>query len=224
MMPVGSTFSAAILVRKVGTMTRSISTTMPTVMISRMIDNWNIVLLGVFAAVGLFLLIGRTKRGRYAFDRYNVTVSLFGRIRRDVIASRFARAFGVLLASGMDVVEAMEKVSIILGNKYVEAKFKEATEAVRRGVSLTAALSECKFFPPILLQMVAIGERTNSLESVLSRSCGFFDTQVESSLSNLTARIQPIMLFLLGGVVIIMFVAVYSPMLSIMDGLSTRTY
>lgn len=187
------------------------------------LENWYLMLLFLMIVIGVIFLINRTPSGHFFFDKMKIKLPFIGRIKRDMIAARFARAFSVLIASGMDVVDAMENVSIILGNKYVEAKFKEATDKVRRGVNLTAAMEDCGFFPPILIQMVAIGERTNSLETVLARSCGFFDTQVETSLNSVTSKIQPAMLLFMGVIVVIMFIAIYSPMLSIMTNLSAPT-
>jgi type IV pilus assembly protein PilC len=119
----------------------------------------------------------------------------------------------------MDMASALDSVSIILGNRYIEERFNEAAEDVRHGVTLTNAFQKQNIFPQMLLQMVSVGERTASLEDVLMRSCAFFDEQVESSLSSFTAKIQPVMLMIMGAVVGTLFVAVYSPILSIMSGL-----
>ena len=87
-------------------------------------------------------------------------------------------------------------------------------------MSLTNAFQKLNLFPSMLIQMIAVGEKTGSLEEVLNRSCLFFDEQVESSLSSLTSKIQPTMLIIMGAVVGTLFIAVYSPMLSIMNGLT----
>ena len=86
-------------------------------------------------------------------------------------------------------------------------------------MSLTNAFQKQNIFPQMLLQMLAVGEETASLEEVLGRSCRFFDEQVESSLNSVTTKIQPIMLLIMGVVIGTLFLAVYAPMLSIMNGL-----
>ena len=185
-----------------------------------------------FLSYGLYLLSGllllalftflfsRTKKGKQVFDVLKVKLPLIGRIQVNMLTARFARSMSILLASGMDLSTALDTISGLLGNTYMEARFAEASEDIRQGVSLTAAFSKQRMFPPILIQMLSVGEQTASLDEVLGRSCKFFDEQVEASLSSLTAKIQPTMLIIMGAVIGTLFLAVYSPMLSIMNGLS----
>ena len=180
---------------------------------------WQIIVMLVIIIGGGIYLFLRTDVGKKALDVFLVKAPLLGRVQVNMITARFARAFALLLASGMDMASALDSVSIILGNRYVEERFNEAAEDVRHGVTLTNAFQKQNIFPQMLLQMVSVGERTASLEDVLMRSCAFFDEQVESSLSSFTAKIQPVMLMIMGAVVGTLFVAVYSPILSIMNGL-----
>lgn len=180
---------------------------------------WQMIVAGVIILGGILFLILRTNWGKRALDVFKVKCPMIGRIQINLITARFARAFCLLLESGMDLASALDSTSIILGNSYVEARFNEAADDVRKGVSLTNAFQKQNLFPPMLIQMISVGEKTASLEDVLTRSCAFFDEQVESSLASLTAKIQPIMLIIMGGVIGTLFIAVYSPMLSIMNGL-----
>ena len=180
---------------------------------------WHLLVLSVVVIGGGLFLFLRTKMGKKVFDIFKVKCPLIGRVQINLITARFARAFGLLLESGMDLATALDTISIILGNSYVEERFNEAAEDVRQGVSLTNAFQKQNLFPQMLLQMISVGEKTASLEEVLGRSCVFFDEQVESSLSALTSKIQPIMLIVMGFVIGTLFIAVYSPMLSIMNGL-----
>lgn len=172
----------------------------------------------ILVGLVLFLLV-RTESGAYAFDVVKMKTPLVGTIQRNMITARFSRAFGLLLSSGMDLNAAMESVEIILGNRYVKKNFHNAAESVRHGMSLTVAFETYKLFPNMMIQMVTIGEQTGSLDDILMRSCTFFDSQVEASLNSLTSKIQPIMLMIMGLIVGTLFIAVYSPMLSIMNGL-----
>lgn len=181
-----------------------------------MLANWKKMLIIIVSAIVLFKIVGMTKKGKYFYDTLALKIPLFKNINISRITARFARGFGLLLSSGMDIIEAMEEISIILGNKNIEARFKQATEDVRQGMSLTMAFESYKLFPEILIQMISVGERTASLEEVLERSCGFFDEQAESALKAFTSAIQPVMLLIMGGVVGTLFIAIYSPMLSIM--------
>ena len=181
---------------------------------------WSMMLAGAIVVVGGMYLFFRTKKGKRILDVMTFKMPVIGRIQSDLITARFARAFGILLSSGIDLATALEKTSIILGNTYVKERFVAATEDVYSGVSLTVALENQKIFPRMLLQMISIGEKTASLEEVLGRSCKFFDEQVEISLNSMTSKIQPIMLLILAVIVGTLFFAVYSPMLAIMSTLS----
>ena len=177
-----------------------------------------IVILVIFIGGGLYLFL-KTKTGRLALDIFLVKCPLIGKVQINMITARFARSFSLLLESGMDLATALDTISIILGNKYIEARFNEAADDVRHGVSLTNAFKKQNIFPQMLLQMLAVGEKTASLEDVLTRSCKFFDEQVETTLASITSTIQPVMLAIMGAVIGTLFIAIYSPMLSIMNGL-----
>lgn len=184
-----------------------------------MLANWLYVLAG-FAVVfgGLFIFL-KTKTGAYLFDKFKLKIPLVKKVQVDLITSRFARAFSLMIDSGMDIVESLDSVKIIIGNRDAERRFIKASEEVKHGSKLAAAFEKYNLFPQVMLQMITVGERTASLDKILKRSCAYFDEQVESSLSSLTSKILPVMLILLGGIVGGMFVAIYSPMISIMDSM-----
>ncbi|MBR4407320.1 MAG: type II secretion system F family protein [Clostridia bacterium] len=181
------------------------------------ISNWQMVFLGIVAVWLVLKLIKKTKGGRYFFDLLKIKCPIIKKYQISAVTSKFARGFGLLLASGMKMVEAMEVLNRVLGNKYVEKKFEVAIEEVRKGVPLTKALENMKIFPVMLIQMVGIGEKTASVDDVLMRSCGYFDQQLEASLSSVTSMIQPVLMLILGVVIGVMFIAVYSPLISIMN-------
>ncbi len=178
----------------------------------------NLVLLIIIVGF-IFFLVLRTEKGKYAIDYLKVKLPFIKKVNRNIVTARFARGFGLLLSSGMDLNDAMHTVEIVLGNRYIKKRFHDAAESIRHGMSLTVAFDTYKLFPPMMLQMIEIGEKTASLDEVLTRSCAFFDGQVETTLNALVSKIQPIMLLIMGGIVGTLFVAVYSPMLTIMNRL-----
>ncbi len=184
------------------------------------LTKWSTLLLVVIAVIGLIFLFARTKKGKIFFDILKIKLPFIKKVQINLITARFARGFSLLLQSGMDLATALDSISIILGNSQIEKRFNEAAEDVRHGVSLTIAFERQKIFPQMLIQMISVGEKTASLEEVLGRSCKFFDEQVETSLNSVTSKIQPAMLMILGVVVGTLFIAVYSPMLNIMNGLT----
>ena len=184
-----------------------------------LLANWMYLLAGI-VVFGLILFgVGKTPRGRYFYDWLKVHMPLIGKVNIDLITARFARGFGLLLSSGMDITDALDAVVIVFGNRDVERRFRAAAEDVRHGTTLAIAFNRYRLFPDIMTQMIAVGEKTAALDDVLERSCSFFDDAVERSLTAVTSKIQPIMLILLGGIIGTLFIAVYSPMLDIMQNL-----
>ena len=183
-------------------------------------ENWYVLATVVMLLGILIFAFFKTRIGKRFIEVFKVKCPLIKKVQINMITARFARAFSLLLSSGMDLASALETTSIIIGNSYIEDKFNEAIEDIRHGVSLTHAFQKQKIFPQMMLQMLSVGERTASLEDVLTRSRVFFDEQVETSLNSLTSKIQPVMLMIMGAVVGTLFIAAYSPMLSIMNSLA----
>jgi len=180
-------------------------------------DNWKPILLITVVVVFVVGLFVQTKPGKYTLDVLGVYVPLLKTVQIDMVSARFSRAFSILLESGMDLSSSLDTVGLILGNRYMQKRFTRAASRVKHGMTLTDALRRYRLFPEILIQMVAVGERTASLPEVLKRSCTYFDQKVETSLNAFTSKIQPIMLLLIGAVVGSLFLAVYSPMIEMMN-------
>ncbi len=180
---------------------------------------WQILLLIISGIALIFVIVNRTEKGKYFIDVMKLKLPIIKTIQLNTITSRFARAFALLLSSGLDLNEALNATEIVIGNRYLSKRFHEAAEAVRGGMSLTNAFESYQLFPPMMIQMITIGEKTNALDEVLTRSCKFFDDQVETSVNSLTNKLQPIMLLIMGTVICVLFLAVYSPIISIMTGL-----
>lgn len=185
-----------------------------------LLEYWLYILAVVVVIVVALVLFGRTKKGAYVYDVFSLKMPFFGKVNLNQATARFARAFGLLLSSGMDMSDAMDAVSVVLVNRDIKKRFAKAAEDVRHGMPLSLALQKYKIFPRVLLQMITIGERTASIDDILLRSCSYFDDLVESSLLSATSKIQPIMLGIMAAIVLVLFLAVYSPMISIMNGLN----
>ena len=184
-----------------------------------MLANWLYILAGVVVIVLAIIIFGKTKFGAYFFDKMKLTLPVVKKVQENLISARFARAFSLMLASGLDMVEALDAVEIVIGNRDAEARFHKAAEEVKHGEKMADSFAKYHLFPRVMLQMVSVGEKTASLDTILGKSCDFFDDQVDSSLTSLTSKIQPVMLILLGALVGTMFIAIYSPMISIMENM-----
>ena len=174
----------------------------------------------VYVLVGIVAVLffgARTERGRVIFDTLKYKLPMIRNVQINMVASKFVKSLGLLLASGMNMVDALEVVQHLLGNRYAEKEFKNIVNDVRQGASLTFAMDQYKIFPQILVQMISTGEKTGGVEEILSKTMKFFDSQVEDSLLKATGMIQPIMLAVMGLVIGVMFIAIYSPMLTIMQ-------
>ena len=179
--------------------------------------NWYIVV-GILALIAVLVKVYvSTEQGRYNFDLFKLKFPVISNITVNTIASRFTHGFSLLITSGMDLVDAMKVMTNVFGNKVIEGKFTKATDDVQRGTSLTTALTTYEIFPDMLIQMVSVGERTGQLDEVLLRSCSYYDEQLSIALGSLTTVIQPVLLVIAGAVIAVMFIAVYGPILSIIQ-------
>jgi len=177
---------------------------------------WKAILVGVIALALVIFGISQTQKGKYFGDKLALKLPIIKKVQTALITARFGRAFSLLLNSGMEIADALNAVKIVLGNRDAKARFEKAAEEVKGGAALSESFEKYNLFPQVMVQMISVGERTASLPEVLERTCSFFDEQVEDSLNKTTATLQPIILCIIGAVVAILFIAVYSPMLSIM--------
>lgn len=185
-----------------------------------LLNKWRTVVIVIIVLAGMLFLVGRTKGGRRFYDYLKLHLPLFGKVNLDLITARFARGFSLLISSGMDVVEALNTIAIVINNTWMKERYLKAVDNVCQGMSIALAFKSYKLFPDMMLQMIAVGEQTAGLEEVLSKSFAYFDGKAESALTNLTNKLQPIMMIIMGVVVGALFIAVYSPMLSIMQNLN----
>lgn len=178
--------------------------------------NWAYILLSIIGVVVLFRLLIATKKGRIVWDKIKISMPIFGKVSKSISTARLARGLGLLLKSGMKLVEAMEVGKKLVGNKYIEKKFDTAIEQVKSGSTLFDALCNMNIFSDVFLQMVAVSEKTATLDEGMNRAAAYFDNQSQNFLQTATSLIQPILILFIGIVVAVMFMAVYSPIVAMM--------
>lgn len=142
---------------------------------------------------------------------------VFGGLLRKIAIARFARNFGSMVRSGVPILQALEIVGEASGNIVVERATKDVRESVRTGNSLAGPLTEHPIFPPMVVQMIAVGEDTGALDKMLDKIADFYDQEVESTTDALTSLIEPLMIAVLGGVVGFMVIALYMPIFGVFD-------
>ena len=178
------------------------------------------IILAIILIDGVFYLYFRTKKGRYHRDLLLLHLPLIGRINRNLITSRFTRAFIVLLRSGMTITDCMDNLERMLGNQVFSEKFKFSIDEVKRGRRLSKSIATTNLFPMMLTEMVNVGEKSGNLEEVLESTASYFDDNVENSIQVATSMLEPIMIVLLGGIVAVVILAVYLLMISVMGSIN----
>jgi len=162
----------------------------------------------------------RTERGAYVRDLLLLRVPVFGILFKKVALSRFARTFSTLVKSGVPILGAMEIVSDTAGNKVISGIVDTAKESVRNGDSLSEPFMESAVFPPMVVKMMAIGERSGALDTLLEKIAEFYDQQVEAEVKGLTSMIEPIMIAVMGVIVGGIVLAVFLPIFKLQENLS----
>ena len=185
---------------------------------SEFVQNYIFIIIPGAAMVGLLLfLFFKTKTGKYVKDVLMLKLPLISTIQRNLITSRFARAFIILLGSGMNMIDILENLQKMLGNEVFTRKFDYTVEEVKRGRRIASSIEATGLFPPMLTQMINVGEKSGNIEEVLESAGSFFDEQVEGSIAKAVAAIEPICIVLLGAVVLLVVLSVLVPMMSMMS-------
>jgi MSHA biogenesis protein MshG len=152
-----------------------------------------------------------TVEGRYTWDRILLRLPIAGKIMTKATLSRFARSFALALKSGVPVVEAMVVVASTVENAYVGRAVARMREGVERGDSLMRTAAASHIFTPVVLQMIAVGEESGSLDEMLSEVADFYQQDVEYELKTLSSQIEPILIVFLGIVVMVLALGVFLP-------------
>jgi type IV pilus assembly protein PilC len=163
---------------------------------------------GLFVAFKAML---RTSRGRDGWDRFVLKVPVFGPVVRKVAVARFTRTFGTMLSSGVPILDALAIVAKAAGNRAVEAGILYVRARISEGKNIAQPLAETKVFPPMVVQMIGVGEATGAMDAMLNKIADFYDDEVDVAVAALTSMIEPLMMVFLGGMVGAFMVAMYLP-------------
>jgi general secretion pathway protein F len=176
---------------------------------------WWALLLLAGAAFWGFLRWKETPAGRARWDRFKLTVPIFGRLIRTIAIGRFSRTLATLLKSGVPLLAAMDIVKNVVGNVRLAEVIEQARQAIQEGESIAAPLKRSGEFPPLVHHMVAIGERSGSLEEMLGNVADAYEDQVDTTVGALTSLMEPLMIVLMGLVVTFIVFSVLMPILQI---------
>jgi type IV pilus assembly protein PilC len=174
---------------------------------------WYFLVLGVFGTFFAIRTFLRSTRGKQIWDKWKLKLPVFGPLIHKICMSRFARTFAQLIRSGVPILEVLDIVGGASGNHVVEMSIRGVSSDVEKGDNLSVALSKKSIFPPMMLRMVAAGEATGKIDTMLEKMADFWDEEIEAMLDALTSLIEPLLIVFLGvivgGIVIAMFLPIF---------------
>jgi type IV pilus assembly protein PilC len=175
----------------------------------------------VFPVMGLtiyaFFRLKKTEKGRRVWDRFRMRIPFgVGAIVVKVGMARFSRTLSTLVAAGVDIIRSLEITGSTAGNSLIEDATAVVRARVHQGVPIAIPLEEEKIFPPMVAQMVRVGEETGELEKMLEKIADFYEDEVDSSIATLTSVIEPLMMIGVGMVVGVIIISMYMPMFKLL--------
>ncbi len=173
-----------------------------------------IVLAAIGAGAGIFYF-NKTYRGKKLFHTMWLKAPVIGPVLRKVAVARFTRTLGTLLSSGVPILDALEIVAKTAGNVVIEEAIMFTRSKISEGKNMAGPLLETNVFPPMVVQMVGVGEQTGALDAMLSKIADFYEEEVDVAVAALTSLIEPIMMVGIGGTVGVVLIAMYLPIFSI---------
>ncbi|MEA3297804.1 MAG: type II secretion system F family protein [candidate division Zixibacteria bacterium] len=178
-------------------------------------DNFLYLLFGTLGFLGLFLWWKSTPAGALMFDKILLHTPVFGNLVRKSAVARFTRTLGTLLASGVSIIEALKITAKTAGNLVIANAINKSVLAIAEGETITGPLKESGVFPPMVTQMISVGEKTGGLEDMLNKIADFYDEEVDEAVTALTSIIEPIVIVVMGVVIGGIMIAMYLPMFDI---------
>jgi len=172
----------------------------------------------IILAIAGFIVWGKVKNTdgvRNFVDPLKLKIPVFGSLFQKVAIARFARNLGTMMTSGVPILQSLDVVADTTGNVVLGRATRDIQDSVRQGESITAPLRNHEIFPPMVAQMMAVGEDTGALDQMLAKIAEFYDQEVEATTEALTALIEPLMIAFLGGIIGAMIIALYMPIFSI---------
>jgi type IV pilus assembly protein PilC len=181
--------------------------------------HWALILCASFGTIFGLVLFKKTEVGGLLFDRIALKAPVFGPLARKVALARFSRTFATLIRSGVPIMATLDIVANTAGNRVVSRAVEASKESVRNGQLLSEPLGKNKVFPPMVVRMIAIGERTGALEALLEKIAEFYDGQVKAAIKALTSLIEPILITFMGVIVGGVVLSVFLPILDVVGKL-----
>lgn len=178
---------------------------------------WQFIALALLIAVLVVLRLMKNEDVRYKIDSFKLRLPLYKGLKVKLAASRFSRTLSTLVESGVPLISGLEAVSMIVGNENIKRLILCAREDVRKGSSLSYSIEQYSIFPPMVHNMIKIGEESGELEDVLNKTADFYDEEVENSIQKFVALIEPVMIVLMAAIIGFIMLAMITPMFDMVN-------
>lgn len=180
---------------------------------------WAMLIVAALFVMG-FRFVIQTERGRLTYDSLRLRLPVIGRVTRIISIARFTRTLSTLLGSGVGIVRALDISQHVANNVIMGAAIASARTSITEGATLAAPLKASGEFPPLVTTMVEVGERSGELEAMLAKVATTYDEQVESAITRLTALLEPLLILLMVGIVLVIILATLTPLMQITSSLN----
>ena len=171
----------------------------------------------VVVVVAFFQSRKRSLGFKYQTDRFALKLPIFGELLKKVAVARFSRTLGTMIASGVPILDALDIVARTAGNMVIEEELQKTRASIAEGKTIAEPLQDSKVFPGMVVQMIAVGEETGAMETMLSKIADFYDDEVDAAVSALTSLLEPLMMVFLGGSIGTILIAMYLPIFKIAE-------
>jgi type IV pilus assembly protein PilC len=178
---------------------------------------WYVIALGVGVGSFVFRRYKKTDQGRARVDALKIRIPVFGPLFHKVALARFSSTLGMLLRAGVPILQALDNVKETVNNRVIADAVEDVKTSVREGESLAKPLGKHKVFPPMVVQMLAVGEETGAVDTMLDKVAEFYNNEVTATVDALTSLIEPLLIAIIGGMVGAAVIALYMPMFNIIN-------
>jgi type IV pilus assembly protein PilC len=176
---------------------------------------WWAILVALVAFIYIVRLYVRTPGGRAKYDLVKLRLPILGPVNKKIVIARFSRTFGTLVASGVPIMQALEVVGKAIDNVVIAQAIEAVRTSIREGESIAIPLAASGMFPPMVVQMVKVGEETGSLETMLTKVADFYDAEIENTVASLTSILEPVLIVGMGIVIGAMLISLYLPIFNL---------
>jgi type IV pilus assembly protein PilC len=179
---------------------------------SNFVQDYILVIIGgIILAVFLCKKFYATTKGRELVDEWALKMPVFGILIRKVAVAKFTRTLGTMVSSGVPILDGLDIVAKTAGNKTVEKAINRVRQSISEGNTIAEPLTKSGVFPPMVCQMIAVGEQAGSIDTMLNKIADFYDDEVDDAVANLTAMMEPLLMLFLGTIVGGLVIAMYLP-------------